>query len=41
MKGLLGLLTRSSSPDHWEAQDSQLFTPAFADQGIEPYMLVP
>ncbi|MDP3619475.1 MAG: cyclic nucleotide-binding domain-containing protein [Ramlibacter sp.] len=41
MKGLLGLLKRSSSPDHGEAQDSQLFTTAFADQGIDPSMLVP
>jgi len=42
MKGVLGLLRRSTPyRDDDEKTDSVLFTSAFADQGVEPSMLVP
>jgi len=42
MKGVLGLLKRSSPPKEGEeAEDSLLFTTAFADQGVDPSMLIP
>ena len=41
MKGVLDLLRRSSPRQENEAPDSVLFTSAFADQGIDPAMLVP
>ena len=41
MKGVLGLLRRSPKSEQAEPQDSQLFTTAFADQGVDPSMLVP
>jgi CRP/FNR family transcriptional regulator, cyclic AMP receptor protein len=40
MKGLLDLLKRSSREDD-DKTDSVLFTSAFADQGVDPSMLVP
>src|SRR3569623_467649 len=39
MKGVLDLLRRTSSTG--EKTDSVLFTSAFADQGVDPAMLVP
>jgi CRP-like cAMP-binding protein len=39
MKGVLDLLRRASPPE--EKIDSVLFTSAFADQGVDPAMLVP
>jgi CRP/FNR family transcriptional regulator, cyclic AMP receptor protein len=42
MKGVLGLLRRSSAkPAGEDGGDSQLFTTAFADQGVDPSMLIP
>ena len=44
MKDVFGILKRSSSPapsGQEEASESRFFTTAFADQGIEPSMLVP
>jgi len=44
MKGVLDLLRRSSrgeAGDKVDAPDSVLFTSAFADQGVDPSMLVP
>jgi CRP/FNR family cyclic AMP-dependent transcriptional regulator len=42
MKGVLGLLKRSSPvKEGEESQDSLLFTTAFADQGVDPSMLIP
>lgn len=42
MKGVLDLLRRSTSPNAGEERaDSLLFTTAFADQGVDPSMLVP
>ncbi len=42
MKGVLDLLRRSTSQGAGEERaDSQLFTTAFADQGVDPSMLVP
>src|SRR5688572_30773527 len=41
MKGVLDLLRRSSTRQDDEAPDSVLFTSAFADQGVDPAMLVP
>jgi CRP/FNR family transcriptional regulator, cyclic AMP receptor protein len=43
MKGILGLLKRSVSQDAGGEgkPDSQLFTTAFADQGVDPSMLIP
>ncbi|MBA2674401.1 cyclic nucleotide-binding domain-containing protein [Ramlibacter sp.] len=40
MKGVLDLLRRAS-PRGGDVQDSLLFTTAFADQGVDPSMLVP
>ena len=42
MKGVLGLLKRATpnKPDG-ETSDSLLFTTAFADQGVDPSMLIP
>ena len=40
MKGLLGLLRPSLRPPS-ESPDSDLFSTAFADQGVEAAMLVP
>lgn len=40
MKGVLDLLRRSSPTDEGKT-DSVLFTSAFADQGVDPSMLVP
>jgi len=39
MKGVLDLLRRTSPTD--EKTDSVLFTSAFADQGVDPSMLIP
>lgn len=42
MKGVLGLLRRSSSKaEEEDSRDSQLFTTAFADLGVDPSMLIP
>jgi CRP/FNR family cyclic AMP-dependent transcriptional regulator len=42
MKGLLGLLKRSTrNRDDDDRPDSQMFTTAFAEQGVNPSMLVP
>jgi CRP/FNR family transcriptional regulator, cyclic AMP receptor protein len=41
MKGVLDLLRRSKGQDPAETSDSVLFTSAFADQGVDPAMLVP
>ncbi len=42
MKGVLDLLRRSAPEGGKpEPQDSMLFTTAFADQGVDPSMLVP
>jgi CRP-like cAMP-binding protein len=42
MKGVLGLLKRSAPPKpDGERPDSLLFTTAFAEQGVDPSMLVP
>ncbi len=42
MKGLLGLLRKSGGTEHEpEQSDSRLFTTAFADQGVDPSMLIP
>jgi CRP/FNR family cyclic AMP-dependent transcriptional regulator len=41
MKGVLDLLRRTSPPDESGKTDSVLFTSAFADQGVDPSMLVP
>ena len=41
MKGVLALLRRSSPTDAAGKTDSMLFTSAFADQGVDPAMLVP
>ena len=41
MKGVLALLRRSSPTDDAGKTDSMLFTSAFADQGVDPAMLVP
>ena len=41
MKGVLNLLRRTSLPDESGQTDSVLFTSAFADQGVDPAMLVP
>ncbi|MES2937028.1 MAG: cyclic nucleotide-binding domain-containing protein [Pseudomonadota bacterium] len=40
MKGVLDLLRRAA-PREAAAQDSSLFTTAFADQGVDPSMLIP
>lgn len=42
MKGILDLLRRATPhEDGGEESDSRLFTTAFADQGVDPSMLVP
>jgi len=41
MKGVLDLLRRSSPRGDDDKTDSVLFTSAFADQGVDPAMLVP
>jgi CRP/FNR family transcriptional regulator, cyclic AMP receptor protein len=41
MKGVLDLLRRSSPHEEGDKTDSVLFTSAFADQGVDPAMLVP
>src|SRR6266702_1932892 len=41
MKGVLDLLRRSKGREAAETTDSILFTSAFADQGVDPSMLVP
>ena len=41
MKGVLDLLRRSSPSDGADKTDSVLFTSAFADQGVDPSLLVP
>jgi len=41
MKGVLDLLRRSSPRQEDDKTDSVLFTSAFADQGVDPAMLVP
>jgi CRP/FNR family transcriptional regulator, cyclic AMP receptor protein len=43
MKGILGLLRQRSNADHpgEEQLDSVMFTTAFADQGVDPSLLVP
>src|SRR5687767_2666536 len=41
MKGVLDLLRRSSPRLDDDKTDSVLFTSAFADQGVDPSMLVP
>lgn len=41
MKGVLDLLRRSTSHEAGDRSDSVLFTTAFADQGVDPSMLVP
>ena len=41
MKGVLDLLRRNTREDPADKTDSVLFTSAFADQGIDPSMLVP
>ena len=41
MKGVLDLLRRSKGPEAADTTDSVLFTSAFADQGVDPSMLVP
>jgi CRP/FNR family cyclic AMP-dependent transcriptional regulator len=41
MKGVLDLLRRSSHRQEDDKTDSVLFTSAFADQGVDPAMLVP
>ena len=41
MKGVLDLLRRSSRAESSDKSDSVLFTSAFADQGVDPSMLVP
>jgi CRP/FNR family cyclic AMP-dependent transcriptional regulator len=41
MKGVLDLLRRSSSREEEDKSDSVLFTSAFAEQGVDPSMLVP
>jgi len=41
MKGVLDLLKRSTPRGDDEKTDSVLFTSAFADQGVDPSMLVP
>lgn len=42
MKGILGLLRHKSKPEPGEEKlDSQLFTTAFADHGVEAELLVP
>jgi CRP/FNR family transcriptional regulator, cyclic AMP receptor protein len=41
MKGVLDLLRRSTSREAEETTDSLLFTSAFADQGVDPSLLIP
>ncbi len=42
MKGLLGLLKQSHpNRENSDQHDSQLFSTAFADQGVDPSMLIP
>ena len=41
MKGVLDLLRRASPAEDGGKADSVLFTSAFADQGVDPAMLVP
>jgi CRP-like cAMP-binding protein len=41
MKGVLDLLRRSKPQGVSDQPDSQLFTSAFADQGVDPSLLVP
>jgi len=41
MKGVLDLLRRSKGQEAADTTDSVLFTSAFADQGVDPSMLVP
>jgi CRP-like cAMP-binding protein len=41
MKGVLDLLRRATPQHRAAGSDSQLFTTAFADQGVDPSMLVP
>jgi CRP/FNR family transcriptional regulator, cyclic AMP receptor protein len=41
MKGVLDLLRRSTSRDAEDTTDSVLFTSAFADQGVDPSLLIP
>jgi CRP/FNR family transcriptional regulator, cyclic AMP receptor protein len=41
MKGVLDLLRRTAPVEHGGKADSVLFTSAFADQGVDPAMLVP
>ena len=41
MKGVLDLLRRSTPRDSDDRTDSVLFATAFADQGVDPAMLVP
>lgn len=41
MKGLFGLLKQSTTNHGDDRPDSQMFTTAFAEQGVNPSMLVP